>query len=123
MDRVFRILFQVVRDLPRAVVLDAAFMKEHQSTISFREKGGFRSTPESTWAPFSSHTTNSATSPKDVTAAWTAICTVRPPTDNGTNPDDPRYVIAKCVAEANEDSLDQGFDHLRSICWTIKERR
>ena len=45
-DRVFRISFRTVRDLPYVVVLGAAFMKEHQSTISFREKEGFRPTPK-----------------------------------------------------------------------------
>ena len=55
-DRVFRISSRVVRDLPYAVVLGAAFMKEHHSTISFRDKEGFKPTPESTWVPFSSHT-------------------------------------------------------------------
>ena len=83
-------------------------MKEHHNTISFREKEGFRPTPESAWVPFSSYTTNSATSSKDVTAAWTSFCAVRPPADNGPNP---------------EESLDQVVDHSRSICWTIKKRR
>ena len=54
-DRVFRISFRGVRDLPYAVVLGAAFLKEHPSTTSFREKEGFRLTPESTWTSFSSH--------------------------------------------------------------------
>ena len=44
-DRVFSISFEVVRDLPYTVVLGAAFMKDHPSTISFREKEGFRPTP------------------------------------------------------------------------------
>ena len=34
-DRVFRISFRIVHDLPYAVVLGAAFMKEHQSTMRF----------------------------------------------------------------------------------------
>ena len=122
-DRVFRISFRIVRDLLYAVVLGVAFMKARHSTISFRDKEGFRPTTESTRVSFSSHTTNSATSSKDVTAAWTSFCAVRPPADNAPNPDDPRHVILKCLAEANEDSLDQVADHLRSICWTIKERR
>ena len=121
-DRVFRISFRVVRDLPYAVVLGAAFMKEHHSTISFREKEGFKPTPESTWVPFSSHTTNSATSSKDITAAWTSFCAVRPLADDGPDPDNPRR-IPKCFAEANEDSLDQVVDHLYSTCWRTKERR
>ena len=68
-DGVFRISFRIVSDLLYAVVLGAAFMKEHQSTISFHNREGFRPTPESTWMSFSSHTTNSTTSSKDVTAA------------------------------------------------------
>ena len=64
-----------------------------------------------------------ATSSKDITAAWTPFCTVRPPADKDPDPDNPRHVIPKCLAEANEDSLDQVVDHLHSICWTIKERR
>ena len=53
-DRLFRISFRIVRNLPYAVVLGATFMKEYQSTISFLEKGGFGPTPESTWVPLSS---------------------------------------------------------------------
>ena len=122
-DRVFRISFRVVRDLPYAVVLGAAFMKKHHSTIIFQEKEGFKPTPESTWVPFSSHTTNSATSSKDITAAWTSFCAVRLPAAKDLDTDDPRHVIPKCLAEAYEDSLDQVVDHLHRICWTIKERR
>ena len=114
-DRVFRVSFRIIRDLPYAVVLGAAFMKEHHSTIRFREEEGFRPTPESTWVPFSSHTTNSATSSKDITAAWTSFCAVRLPADNDTKPNYPRHVIPKCLAEAKEDSLDQVVDHLHSI--------
>ena len=47
-DRVFQISFRIVRDLPYAVVLGAAFMKEYHSTINFRDKEGFKPTPEST---------------------------------------------------------------------------
>ena len=47
-DRVFRISFRIVRDLPCADVLGAAFLKEHHSTVSFREKEGFTPTSEST---------------------------------------------------------------------------
>ena len=115
MDRVFPISFRIVRDLPYAVVLGAAFMKEHQSTISFREKEGSRPTPEPTLAPFFSHSTNSATSSKDVTATWTAFCAVRSPADHNPNSDGPRHIVPKCFAEANDDSLDQVVDHLRSI--------
>ena len=121
-DRVFRISFRVVRDLPCAVVLGAAFMKEHHSTISFREKEGFKPTPESTWVHFSSHTTNSATSSKDATAAWTSFCAVRPAADDSPDPDNPQY-IPKCFDEVSEDSLDQVVDHLHSTCWKTKERR
>ena len=96
-------------------------MKEHQSTISFREKEGFRPALESTWVPFSSHTTNSATPPKGVTAAWTAFCAIRPTADNDPNLEDPRHAIPKCLAEANEDSLDQVVDHLCFVCGTIQE--
>ena len=98
-------------------------MKEHHSTISFREKEGFKPTPESTWVPFSSHTTNSATPSKDITAAWTSCCAVQPSPDNDLDPDDPRHVIPKCLAEANEDSLDQVVNHVHNTCWKIKERR
>ena len=115
-DRVFRISFQVVRDLPYVVVLGAAFIKEHHSTIRFREKEGFRPTPESTWVPFFSHTTNLATSSKDITADWASFCAVRPPADNDTNPNDPRHAIPKCLADASENSLHQAVDHLHSIC-------
>ena len=122
-NRVFRISFRIVRGLPYAVVLGAAFMKGHHSTIRFREKEGFRPTPELIWVSFSSRTTNSATSSKDITAAWTSFCAIRPPTDNDPNPDDPRHVIPKCLVEANKDSPDQVVDHLYSVCWTTKERR
>ena len=97
-------------------------MKEHHSTISFREKEGFRTTPESTWVSFSSHTTNSATSSKDITAAWTSFCAVRPPADSDPDPDNPRR-IPRCSAKANEDSLDQVVDHLHGTCSKTKERR
>ena len=60
---------------------------------------------------------------KDIAAAWTPFCAVRPPVDNDPDHDDPRHVIPKCLAKANEDSLDQVVDHLHSICCTIKERR
>ena len=105
-DRIFQISLGFVRDLPYAVVLGAAFVKEHHSTIRLREKEEFRPTPEWTWVPFSSHTINSAMSSKDITAAWTSFCAVRPPAENDTNLDDPRHVIPKCLDEANEDSLD-----------------
>ena len=121
-DKVFRISFRVVRDLPYAIVLGAAFMREHHSIISFREKEGFKPTPESTWVSFSSHTTNSATSSKKVTAAWTSFCAVRPIADSDPDPDNPQH-IPRCLAEANEDSLDQVVDHLHSVCWETKERR
>ena len=121
-DRVFRISFRVVRDLPYAVVVGAAFMKKHQSTIRFRGKEGFKPTPGSTWVPFSSHTTNSASSSKDITAAWISFCAVRPPADKNPNLDDPRHAIPKCLAKPNKDSLDQVVDHLHRVCWTIKER-
>ena len=104
-NRVFRISFRDVRDLLYAVVLGAAFMKRHHSTISFREKEGFKPTPESTWVPFSSHTTNSATSSKDITAAWTSFCAVRPPADDSPDPESPQR-IPKCFDEASEDSLN-----------------
>ena len=103
-DRVFRISFRIVRDLPYAVIAGVTFMKKHQSTISFRDKEGFRPTTE--LAFFLSHTTNSATSSKEVTAAWTAFCAVRPAADNDPNLEDPRHAIPKCLAEANWDSLD-----------------
>ena len=121
-DRVFRTSFRVVRDLPYAVVPGAAFMKEHHSTISFREKEGFKPTPESTWVPFSSHTTNSATSSNDITAAWISFCAVRPPADDSSDSDNPQH-IPKCFDEASEDSLEQVVDHLHSTCWKNKERR
>ena len=38
------------------------------------------------------------------------------------NLDDLRHVISECLAEANEDSLDQAVDH-RSTCMITKERR
>ena len=98
-------------------------MKEHQSIIGFREKEGFKPTPESTWVSFSSHITNSATLSKDVTAAWTAFCAVRPTADIDLNPNYSRHVIPNCLAEANEDSMDRVIDHLRSTCWTMKEGR
>ena len=63
------------------------------------------------------------TSSKDATAAWTAFCAIRPTVDNDPNPEDPRHVLPKCLAEANEDSLDQVVHHLRSTCRIIKEHR
>ena len=122
-DRVFRISFRIVGDLPYAVVLGASSMKEHQRTISFRENEGFRPTPESTRVPFSRHTTNSATASKDVTAAWTAFCAIRTTADNDPNLEDPRHFISKCLTEANEDSLDQVVDHLRSTLRITEEKR
>ena len=98
-------------------------MKEHQSTVSFRQNEGFKPTPESTCVPFSSYTTNSVTSSTDVTAAWTAFCAIRPAADNDPNLEGPRHVIPKRLAKANKDSLDQVVDHLRSICSIIKGRR
>ena len=53
-DRVYRLSFRVVRDLPCAAVRRAAFLKAYQCTISFREKESFRPTSESTWVPFAS---------------------------------------------------------------------
>ena len=121
-DKVFRIIFQLVRDLPYAVVLGAAFMQKHQGAISFREKKGFRPTSKSTWTPFSLIITKSAALSKDVTAAWTAFCTVRSTADNDPNLEDSRYAISKCLAKANEDSLGQVVHHLlRSACGIIKE--
>ena len=94
-DRVFRISFRVVRDLPYAAVRGAAFMEEHQCTTSFREKEDLKATPESTWVPFSSHSTNSAMSSKDVTAARTALCAIRPTTNNKPSLEGPRHTILK----------------------------
>ena len=71
---------------------------------------------------FSSHTTNLATPSKDITAAWTSFCAVRPPADSGPDLDNIRR-IPKCLAEATEDSLNQVVDHLHSTCWKTKDRR
>ena len=61
-------------------------------------------------------------SSKDVTAAQTGFCAIRPTADNDPNLEDPRYAISKFFAKANGDSLDQIVDHFRSTCRIIKER-
>ena len=50
-DRVFRISFRIVRDLPYAVVLGAAFMKEHQRTMLPGE-GRFQAHSRINWGAF-----------------------------------------------------------------------
>ena len=44
-DRVFHISFRVVQDLPHAVVIGAAFIKDNKCVLSFNENKGFRPTP------------------------------------------------------------------------------
>ena len=120
-DRVFRLSFPIVRDLPYAVVLGSAFMNEHHSTVSFREKEGFSPTPESAWMPFSPHATRRRHRKTSLPLGHPSTLSDHPPTMT-RNPMT-RHVIPKCPAKANESSLDQVVDHLHSICWTIKERR
>ena len=72
---------------------------------------------------FASYTTNSVTSSKNVIAVWTAFCAIGPVADNDPNLEDPRHVIPKCLAEANEDYLDQAVDHLCSTCSIFKGRQ
>ena len=60
---------------------------------------------------------------KDVTISWTAFCAIRPTADSAPSLEYPRYAVPKCLAEANEKSLDQVVDDLSRICGTIKERR
>ena len=44
-DQIFRVKFRVVKGLPYAMVLGAAFMTDHRSIISFDGEEGFRPTP------------------------------------------------------------------------------
>ena len=120
-DRVFRLSFPIVRDLPYAVVLGSAFMNEHHSTVSFREKEGFSPTPEYAWMPFSPHATRRRHRKTSLPLGHPSTLSDHPPTMT-RNPMT-RHVIPKCLAKANESSLDQVVDHLNNICWTIKERR
>ena len=51
-NQIFRVKFRLVRGLPYAMVLGAAFMTDSRSIISFDAEEGFRSTPSSSWIPF-----------------------------------------------------------------------
>ena len=46
-DQIFRVKLRVVKGLPYAMVLGAAFMTDHRSIISFDGKEDFRPTPSS----------------------------------------------------------------------------
>ena len=69
---------RVVERLPYAVVLGAAFMQEHQSTISFGERDGYCPTPDSPEVLFSPLTVQTVTASKDDLALWTIFCAVCP---------------------------------------------
>ena len=121
--RVFRVPFRVVRDLPYAVVLGTAFMKENKSVLSFNENEGFKPTPDSTWVPFSPHIAGAAKSSKEVSAAWDDFCAVRPAEaqklDHSSFPDDTPQPLLK----ANEETLDEIVASLRRNCESRKDRR
>ena len=51
-DQIFRVKFRVVKGLPYAMVLGAAFMTDNRSIISFDCEECFRPTPSSSWVPF-----------------------------------------------------------------------
>ena len=48
-DKIFRVKFRVVKGLPYATVLGAAFMKDNRTIISFDGEEGLRPTPSSSW--------------------------------------------------------------------------
>ena len=51
-DQIFRVKFRVMKGLPDAIILGAAFMKDNRSIISFDGEEDFRPTPSSSWVPF-----------------------------------------------------------------------
>ena len=122
-NRVFRVPFRVVRDLPYAVVLGAAFMKENKSVLSFNENEGFKPTPDSTWVPFSPHIAGAAKSSKEVSAAWDDFCAGRPAeaqkSDHRSFPDG----IPQPLLKTNEETLDEIVASLRRNCESRKDRR
>ena len=46
-DRVRRVTVRVVEGLPYGLILDAAFLRQHNSVLNFAEGRGFKPAPES----------------------------------------------------------------------------
>ena len=78
-DQIFRVKNRVVKGLPYAMVLGAAFMTDHQSIISFDGEEGFRPTPFSSWVPFAPKEVGEAAT-ESMYAEWDHNCAVIPPT-------------------------------------------
>ena len=55
-DRVRKVLVRVGEDLPYGLIIGAAFLRKHESIISFAAGGGLKPAPESTLVPFISST-------------------------------------------------------------------
>ena len=79
-DQIFHVKFRVVKGLPYATVLGAAFMKDNRSIISVDGEEGFRPTPSSSWVPFAPKEVGEAAAGA-MCAEWDHYCAVKPPTD------------------------------------------
>ena len=75
-DQIFRVKFRVVKGLPYAMVLGAAFMTDHRSIISFDGEEGFRPTPSSSWVPFAPKEVGEAAAGA-MYAEWDHYCAVK----------------------------------------------
>ena len=75
-DQIFRVKFRVVKGLPYAMVLGAAFMKDNRSIISFDGEEGFRPTPSSSWVPFAPKEVGEAAAGA-MCAEWDHYCAVK----------------------------------------------
>lgn len=51
-DKVRNVAVRVVEGLPYGFIVGAAFLRKHQSVISFAEETGFKPSPDSPWVPF-----------------------------------------------------------------------
>ena len=79
-DQIFRVKFRVVKGLPYAMVLGAAFMTNNRSIISFDGEKGFRPTLSSSWVPFAPKEVREAAAGA-MYAEWDHDCAVKPSTD------------------------------------------
>ena len=79
-DQIFRVKFRVVKGLPYAMVLGAAFMTDNRSIIGFDGEEGSRPTPSSSWVPFAPKEVGEA-APRAMYAEWDHYCTVKPSMD------------------------------------------
>ena len=79
-DQIFRVKFSVVKGLPYAMMLGAAFMKDNRSIISFDSEEGFRPTPSSSWVLFAPKEVREAAAGA-MCAEWDHYCAVKPSTD------------------------------------------